>query len=170
MSSLKKYTIAGIVFVIIAGTIAHFVYQWTGGSFLAGLFFPVNESIWEHMKLIYFPMLLYGGYMNHRLKEKYPAVTSALCLGILLGTFLIPVIFYTYSGILGKSYMPLDIATFVLSIVLAFFAVYRLTLSGRLTFCTSWFMWLVAFIGLGFILFSYMPPNIGLFQDLSSKK
>lgn len=167
MSRLKKYTLTGILFVIIAGTIAHFVYPWTGDSFLAGLFFPVNESTWEHMKLVYFPMLLYGIYMNGRLKKEYPAVTSALSAGILLGTLLIPVIFYTYSGILGENYLLLDIATFVVSILLAFLAVYRLTLSGSLTSCTSWFVWLIAFIGLGFLLFSYMPPAIGLFQNPS---
>lgn len=167
MSRLKKYTITGILFAIIAGTIAHFVYEWTGGSFLAGLFFPVNESTWEHMKLIYFPMLLYGIFMNGRLKKEYPAVTSALSAGILLGTLLIPVIFYTYSGILGRNYLSLDIATFVLSILLAFFAVYRLTLSGSLVSCASWFVWLVVLIELGFLLFSYMPPAIGLFQNPS---
>lgn len=173
MNKLKKYTIVGILFVIIAGTIAHFVYQWSGNNFFVGLFFPVNESVWEHMKLVYFPMLLYGIFMNHQLKEEYPAVTFALSFGILVGTFLVPVIFYTYSGILGKSVMVLDIATFVLSVMLAFWAVYRLTLSGRFadersTDCTRWLVYIAAVTGLCFLLFSYMPPDAGLFQDLAS--
>lgn len=168
MNRLKKYTVAGIIFVIITGTIAHFIYQWTGNNFFVGLFFPVNESVWEHMKLVYFPMLLYGVFMNHQLKEEYPAVTSTLVLGILVGTFLVPVIFYTYSGMLGKNYIVLDIATFVLSVIIAFWWVYRRALSGITTECTKWILYLTAVIGFCFLLFSYMTPDAGLFYDPSS--
>ena len=52
-------TIIGTIFVSAAGTLLHFVYGWTGNHFIVGLFAPVNESTWEHMKLLYFPMLLY---------------------------------------------------------------------------------------------------------------
>ena len=103
MSKLKYYTIAGTIFVIITGSLAHFVYEWSGKNFILGLFFPVSESTWEHMKLCFFPMLIYSLFMNKRLKDDYPCVTTALLSGILLGTFFIPVIFYTYSGILGSN-------------------------------------------------------------------
>ncbi|MDD7025196.1 MAG: DUF6512 family protein, partial [Oscillospiraceae bacterium] len=58
MNKLKCYTITGILFVIITGTISHFVYEWSQNNFILGLFFPVNESTWEHMKLLFFPMLI----------------------------------------------------------------------------------------------------------------
>ena len=60
MNKLKCYTIAGAVFVLIAGTVSHFVYEWSGNRPAVGLFFPVNESVWEHMKLVFFPMLFYA--------------------------------------------------------------------------------------------------------------
>lgn len=56
---LKTYTIIGVFFVLAAGSLAHFLYDWTGSNAIAGLFVPVNESVWEHMKLLFFPMLLY---------------------------------------------------------------------------------------------------------------
>lgn len=120
MNPLKRFTLIGIIFVLVTGSLAHFVYDWSLQNFIIGFFFPVSESTWEHMKLIFFPMLLYGLFLYSRLKEDYPCLASALPAGILSGTFLIPVLFYTYSGILGKNYMALDITTFVIAVLVAF--------------------------------------------------
>ncbi len=54
-----RYTLSGILFTSILGTLSHFLYGWSGSRVLVGLFAPVNESVWEHMKLLFFPMLLY---------------------------------------------------------------------------------------------------------------
>ena len=144
MKNLKSALIIGTIFVLITGILSHFVYDWSGQNFIVGFFSPVNESTWEHMKLCFFPMLLYSLFMRRRLKGEYPCVTSALLFGTLLGTFLIPVIFYTYTGILGKNYLPLDIATFILSVILAFAAIYRLTLSCKMRCFTFWLFLSVA--------------------------
>ncbi len=101
MKQLRIYTIIGIVFVLITGSLAHFLYDWTNQNFFIGLFTPVNESIWEHMKLLFFPMLLYAVFMNWKLKDSNPCISSALCSGLLSGTVLIPVLFYGYTAILG---------------------------------------------------------------------
>lgn len=162
-NKLKRYTIAGVIFVIIAGTLSHFVYEWSGRNFILGFAFPVSESTWEHMKLCFFPMLIYSLFMGKRLKDNYPCVTSSLLSGILIGTFLIPVIFYTYSGILGRNFVPLDIATFILSVLLAFAAVYRLSLSCKMVPYTPWLKLLVFVTAVCFFIFTYFPPSIGLF-------
>ena len=163
MNKLKHYTILGILFVIIAGALSHFVYEWSGNNFILGFFFPVNESTWEHMKLCFFPMLLYSCFMNRKLKDDYPCVTSSLLFGVLLGTFLIPIIFYTYSGILGHNYIFFDIATFIISVLLAFIAVYRLSLSCVLDSFLFWLATLVFLTAICFLVFTYYPPCIGLF-------
>lgn len=163
MNKLKRYTIIGAIFVIIAGTLSHFVYEWSAQNFILGFFFPVNESTWEHMKLCFFPMLAYSIFMNNRIKEEYPCVTSSLLFGTLLGTFLIPVIFYTYTGILGRNYIFLDITTFILSIILAFVSVYRLTLSCKMVSYTYWLEVSVFAIAVCFFVFTYLPPDIGIF-------
>lgn len=163
MNKLKRYTILGTIFVLITGTLAHFIYEWSGNNFILGFFFPINESTWEHMKLCFFPMLFYSFYMNKKIRNTYPGVTSSLLFGVLLSTLLVPVIFYTYSGILGRNFMVLDIGTFVLSVVLAFLAVYRLSLSCRLTFFTGLLSLLVLAAMVCFFLFTYRPPDIGIF-------
>ena len=101
MKNLKHYIWIGFFFVLITGTISHFIYDWTGKNALAGFFFPVNESVREHMKLIFFPMLIYSFIAHPKLKDLYPCITSSLLSGILVGTALIPAIFYTYTGIIG---------------------------------------------------------------------
>ncbi len=55
--SLKKKNLPSILAVFILGSLNHFLYDWTGGSSLAALFCPINESPWEHLKLLFFPFL-----------------------------------------------------------------------------------------------------------------
>ena len=158
MKQLKCYTFFGIIFVLIAGTLAHFLYEWTGNNFFIGLFTPINESTWEHMKLLFFPMLLFSSVMNVKLKKIYPCVTSSLCLGILLGTSLIPVFFYTYTFILGKNIFILDIGIFALSVIIAFLTSYKFTVSCKLKPYSFFICSLVCVYFICFLLFTYHPP------------
>lgn len=163
MNNLKSDMIKGFIFVSVIGTLWHFVYEWSGKNLIIGLFFPVNESTWEHMKMLFFPMLLYSLYMYKKLKDAFPCILSALLYGILSGTFLIPVFFYTYTGILGRDYLALDIASFLGSVILAFRMAYRFTLSCKLTSLQSVLKIGVLAIALCFLFFTYHPPDIGIF-------
>ena len=53
--SLKKTELVSFVIASALGVLFHFMYEWTGENAIAGLFFPINESTWEHLKLIFFP-------------------------------------------------------------------------------------------------------------------
>lgn len=55
--SLKKIKIINVVFLFLLSFLWHFVYDWFPNNIFA-LFFPVNESIWEHMKIIYFCLFM----------------------------------------------------------------------------------------------------------------
>ena len=164
MNKLKIYTVAGSIFTLNVGTLFHFIYEWSGNNYIVGFISPVNESTWEHMKLIFFPMLFYSFYMNYKLKSQYSCVTSALLFSIIIGTFLIPVIFYTYSGILGRNILFLDILTFIISVLIAFYAVYRLTLSCRLKNFETLPAVLLLLLSACFLVFTYNPPDIGIFR------
>lgn len=163
MKLIKKYTIIGTIFVLLTGTLAHFSYEWSGDNYIVGLFTPVNESVWEHMKLVFFPMLLFGLFMIYRSKEDCPCITSSLCLGILAGTLLVPVLFYTYTGILGKDIFILDLGTFILSVLTAFLLIYKLTLSCKAKSHTFLLCALVCVLLVCFMVFTYYPPDMGIF-------
>lgn len=166
---LKCYTIAGVIFTSIVGTLAHFTYEWTNENFLVGLFTPVSESTWEHMKLLFFPMFLYGVFICARLSQEYPCLAYAYPLGILAGTFAIPVLFYTYSGILGRTYTSIDILIFYISVILAFSIVYigtsRCRPKSPFLQKSSLILWLLVFLmAIAFMVFTVYAPSLGIFQ------
>ena len=165
MVKLKRYTIIGIIFTVILGVIGHFVYEWTGGSFVAGLFFPINESTWEHMKLVFFPMLLYSLFAERKLKDESECISKAYMLGILAGTFAIPVIFYTYSGILGYNLAWLNILTFVVSVIIGFIVVYVVAKNCKNDKGTQLLKGIIFALTIAFMVFTYYPPNISLFSE-----
>ena len=161
---LLRYTISGILFTSILGTLAHFLYKWSGQNPYVGLFTPVSESIWEHMKLLFFPMLLYFVFEKFMLEEYPSSLACANAAALLIGTFSIPVIFYTYTGILGTHYPALDIATFYLSVILAFTVRYLLTKKRISKLHCQWLTAAVLLILVCFLIFTFSPPSLGLFQ------
>lgn len=165
MKYLKRYIIIGIFFVLFAGTLAHFLYNWSGNNYIVGFFTPINESIWEHMKLFLFPMLIYSCFMIFKFRKTYPCITSSLCFGILTGTLLIPIFFYAYTSILGKDIFILDIGTFILSIIIAFRLSYKLTLSCKLEPYTLLLCGFVCLLLICFMFFTYHPPETRIFED-----
>ena len=66
----KRYIVTGFLFVGIFGTLFHFVYDWCRQARLIGLFVRVNESTWEHMKLLFIPMLIYIAICFQYVKKK----------------------------------------------------------------------------------------------------
>lgn len=110
----KYIFISGFLFTSVLGTLSHFFYEWSGDSTFIGLVCPISESAWEHMKLLFFPALLYCFLFKLIYKNAVPNVSLPLLSGILTGTTLIPVFFYTYSGILGFTVVWIDIAIFYL--------------------------------------------------------
>lgn len=163
LNQLKRHTITGILFVLILGTLSHFFYGWSNNNFFIGLFSPVNESTWEHMKLLFFPMLLFSLITIPKLKQDYPCITSALLAGILVGTVFIPIIFYTYTGIVGYDIFILDLFTFLLAVVIAFYTAYKFTLSCKMQDYVAILRVIVYVFLICFLLFTYSPPSIGLF-------
>ena len=165
MSNLKKFTLSGIIFVSVIGTLLHFVYDWSGQNFFVGLFAPINESTFEHMKLIWFPMLIFSIFMYYKISDEYPCILSISILSTIIATFLIPVLFYTYSGILGFNISFLDISTFYISVILGFIYLYKNTISCTSTVNEVYIIILATIITALFMIFTYNPPNLGIFAE-----
>lgn len=163
MKSLKSYMIKGVIFVFILGTLFHFVYDWSKSNILVGLFSPINESTWEHTKLIFFPMLIYSFYLEKKIGKAYPCSNSAMAFGTLLGVLLIIVLFYTYSGIIGFNISFVDISIFYISVLIVFYLVYKLTLSCSVNKYSSLLGFLQFILICLYIIFTFFPPDIPLF-------
>lgn len=163
MTSKKIFILAAIL-VSISGTLLHFVYDWCGQNTFVGLFAPVNESTWEHMKLIFFPMLIIDSFIWWKLRESFPYLGSSLLSGLLIGTWLVPVLFYTYRGILGYGISAVDIAIFYISVIAAFLIAYRGVCNGRLDFFKWPLIMLTILTIIAFLWFTYHPLVLGIFE------
>lgn len=97
---MKLWQASGFAFATLGGTILHFLYEWTGNSILVAPLSGVNESTWEHMKLLYFPLFLFALVQSRFLRDRKNFWCVKL-LGTVLGLILIPVLFYTIHGIVG---------------------------------------------------------------------
>lgn len=95
------------------GTLNHFLYFLSGQSPIVALFCPVNESVWEHLKLLYFPFLFVSIWEYLSLHPVVLPFFYCRYLGVLLGMFFTVSVFYTYSGILGRNFLILDILLFI---------------------------------------------------------
>lgn len=172
----KRYTVITIIMALSAvglGVLWHFLFDVTGENRFVGLFAPVNESVWEHLKIIYFPFVismiieyfLYG-------KEAYNFFSSKL-FGLSVGLFSIIMNYYVTVGAFGINSMAVNIGIFVLGIIVAYALSYmRLLKTPKM----AGGLWEKAAIGIFalyfalFLIFSYYPPCIPLFRDPSNMK
>lgn len=155
----------GFALVSLLGTVLHFLYEWTGESVWVAAFSGVNESTWEHMKLLFWPMLLYAVLQSFFFRER----GDFWCIKLrstLLGLVLIPVLFYTYNGVIGTSPAWINIAIFFVSAAIAFIyeAVELYKEAKSCTLQTLSFVLLIA-IALLFVLFTFKTPELGIFRD-----
>ena len=111
----KRWHIMGFVFTLVLGTLLHFTYEWSENNLVVATFSAVNESTWEHLKLVYTPILLFSIVEYFVYGKKKPNFILIKTMSIALAMSTIVVTFYTYSGIIGKDYLWADIATFVLA-------------------------------------------------------
>ena len=163
--SIGLWQLMGFALTSIGGTLLHFLYDWLGEAVWVAPFSGVNESTWEHMKLLFFPMLLFAVIQSFFFKDRKDFWCVKL-RGILSGLALIPIIFYTYNGVIGRSPDWLNIAIFFISAAIAYIYETRLFKSEKLT-CRSPKAAVVTLgvIALLFVIFTFRAPQIGIFKD-----
>lgn len=150
------------LFLAIAGTSGHFLYEWTGSP-LAALFCPVNESVWEHLKLLYFPFLILT--LRDYFRSGKKAYAFYRLLAVLCGMLSIVMLFYTYTGIIGQNYLIPDILIFFFGILLTLrlIPVLRARLSSTPSPTAIYAAWLL--LTLTFFLFTCHPPDLPIFYS-----
>ncbi len=162
--SFGTWQLLGYGVTVLSGTLLHFLYEWLGESPWIAAFSGVNESTWEHMKLLFWPLFIYGIIESFFFKDKAGFFGIKL-RGTLLGLLLIPVIYYTYNGVIGKSPDWVNIAIFFISAAAVF--IYEVRLYNREKQLKSTPAPLIALISLAllFILFTYKTPCLEIFRD-----
>ncbi|MBB5265674.1 hypothetical protein HNP82_002821 [Catenibacillus scindens] len=163
------FTILGIIFTTSAGFLLHFLFQWSTGVPAAALFSAVNESIWEHLKLLYFPVLLYTILEVSVYTKKIPGFLYARTLALLTALLFIIAGFYTYTGVVGKHYLWADLALFFFSVLITFILTVYIQKWRRRLPARTMAAALILFSATAlFFIFTFYPPHIGLFMDPAS--
>ena len=158
------WQLVGFAVTALGGTLLHFLYEWTKSVWIAP-FSGVNESTWEHMKLLFWPMFIFAIVQSFFFKG-YENFWCVKLQGMLLGLLLIPVIFYTYNGVIGKSPDWINIAIFFVSAAITYVYETRQLNSESLR-CKSPKIAFVALfvIAVLFIVFTFRTPEINVFKD-----
>lgn len=171
LNKLRHWEISGFIFVVIFGTMLHFFYKWTGNNLIAGFFSPVNESIWEHLKLLFFPALLFSIVEYFVIGKNYKNFITSKSFGIMLGVLAIIATICTYQGIIGKDFLLADILVFVFGVGVTYvYSWMKLNKAQGSKKAQSIGLILIMLLGMSFIWFTMYPPHIALFFDPIAKK
>ena len=166
MKSIFGYELAGIVFIVIIGSMLHFTFELSGHQPAVGVFSAINESVWEHMKLGFWPALVWAIVEYGSIKKSTNNFFFAKTIGIYLIPIVIPILFYSYTAVIGESVLVIDILTFVVAVIFGQLVSYKLLTYRRLPYILNKIS-LVALVllAMAFVLFTFYPPHLPLFKD-----
>ena len=166
---IKTWQIITLIACLILGTFLHFSYEWSGKNIIVGLFSAINESTWEHLKLTFYPMVLLAIIGHFVIGKRSNNYWFAQTLGILTAIIFTIVFFYTYTGIIGTNFAWLNIATFVIAVLLGTFVMYKVLTTRRVYEAEIISVIFLIILFFSFILYTFNPPQIQLFQDPLSR-
>mgnify|MGYP001777431646 CR=1 FL=1 len=162
----RMWRLGGFLFTAAAGTLLHFAYGWSGENPVVGAFSAVNESTWEHMKLLFVPLLL-TALAAAALGGRCRGTWTARLAGALAGLLLIPLLYYGYTGALGLHVVWVDMAIFYAAAGAAFLLEGHIArhLPGRGGLRQAVAAVLFAALAVLFVWWTYAPPHLPLFMD-----
>lgn len=165
-----RWILWGIPVIIIFGSVMHFVYDWSGNLAFIGILAPINESVWEHLKLTFWPTLLWWFWGYFQIKRNavhflaqwfFPCITSLVIAPIFIVSF-----YYTYTGALGIHSLLLDISSLFIGVIIAQLSALHIYRYARLGRCSIYLPFAVIIFLIGvFIIFTFDPPHLPVFRD-----
>jgi len=109
---MKKIKVLIVIIIFLISFITHFVYT-IFPNFITGIFFPINESVWEHMKII-FTSTLISTLIEYIIYKKKLIKYNNLLISIPIIS-IIGIIFYLITYSLIDLFIPHN---FIISILL----------------------------------------------------
>ena len=126
-----------IIIISVVGTLFHFLYELSHHNKIMALFAAVNESTWEHIKIALTPTILYSLYDGFCYGTN-PNYFFAKVLSLLTIIVVIPLIFYSYTGIIKRHVLIIDILSFYIAIALSQFLFYTILKMPALPFTINY--------------------------------
>ena len=165
-NKILKSTIIGVIFIIIVGSLLHFTYKFSNNSPIVGLFSPINESIWEHLKMAVFASIFYIIFEYKFVKDYANNYFFAKAVASLSTMIVIPLLFYIYTSFTGKSILFIDILIYIVACVLWGIINYKITSSKEIySNINGLGIILLLIIILSFFIFTISPLNLPIFKE-----
>ncbi len=163
-------SIIGFFAVCIVGVINHYVYHLTGNNIIAGMFTPVNESVWEHLKQLYFPYLIYIICEYFVYGRKIKGFLFSRVIGVMIGMVFVPAMFFIYTSIFGRSFVPVDILLFIISVLLSFYISFDRILKDKDNYRMRNLAAVILLLAISilFVGLTFFPPETALFRDMTA--
>lgn len=163
--NLKNTRKISIMFITLLSVIFHFGYDMFP-SFLTSIFFPVNESIWEHMKLLFTSVCLYG-IIDYLILTKHNIKHNNFLLSLFITSFTIIPIFLILYLPLYYTFGPkliLNLGIMIISIIISQIISYYILNFKKLKLeKISFILIVLSYIILGML--TYNPIKSELFID-----
>lgn len=161
----NKIKYLSIIMIFIICFITHYLYNLFP-SFFTSLFFPVNESVWEHMKMLVSSIIIWDIILYFILKNNgyyfENFILSVLCTNI-CSIVIFLIIYYPLYMIFGDFFLLNIIILFVsifLSVNIGFNILYKSNYNLE-----SISILIIITIYILFGLFTYYPPKSPIFID-----
>ncbi len=171
MTKLLQWEIGGFFFIGLIGAALHFTFEMSNFSSMEVAYFSaVNESTWEHLKMVFFPGLVFALIQYTYVRDVVNNYIVAKVSGLLIMPLVIAVGWYIYAPILGRSYFPADLFLFYLAVFIGQWVSYKLLSRAPLEKkYTQYAIGVFLVIFAAFSTFTFYPPNIFLFEHLELK-
>jgi len=164
--NILKWEILSVFFILIVGSFLHFLFELSGYFFLVGAIAAVNESVWEHLKLGFWPIIFFSPIEYKFIKERANNFMFAKMIAAYTIPASIVILFYSYTAITGTHLLIMDMLIFIVAIIIGHILSYKIMISSEqpnlISKISLILIILLAFI---FVLFTYLPPRLPIFQD-----
>ena len=171
--TLETVILLSFLFTSIFGVVFHFAHKRFSKSLLVHIFCPVNESVWEHSKLTFSPMLIAGIFQIFALSPTYLNHYFAILVSILAGIVIMPILYYFVISITKREILWVSITIFYIVVISAHLIEYSI-LANRTTVLNYDVelisLCLIFLIILIYAVLTFYPPRLGIFKDSIKKK
>lgn len=169
----KKIIIIACIVSILLGVLLHFAYDISGNNMIVGLFAPVNESIWEHLKLILIPFTTFSIGFYFYTKKRFSNMFLTTLFGNIVGMFVIVLLYYLASSIFGEPSMIYNIIIFILGLIAAYsilyFGIYNEDFIEETKDSTAIGICSLTLLITIFVLSTFSPIKLGITRDPVTK-
>lgn len=168
-TKMKKSAVLSFLLSVCFGIYLHFAYELSNYNRVVGLFAPINESPWEHLKLLLIPFTLFTIIQYFLSKRNSKNILFRNSIAVLIGMVLIISLYYTIHGAIGIHGVAIDIFIYILSTAVTYILCYYYAKNNTFPINNIYGFILFILLFLLFFLFTFRPPRIPMFQDSVTK-